>query len=69
MMTITSVKIFTPHGQLVIAQITQYELTIGIASLASTQFKEQETTCVELEKRKRKSKVESPLYRVVYCYI
>ena len=66
LITIISLKIFTPYDQLVIAQITRYELTIRIALLASTQFRVQETTYVGPEKRKPKSNVESPIYMIVF---
>ena len=66
MITIIPLKIFTPYDQLVIAQITRYELTMRITLLASTQFRVQETAYVELEKRKPQSNVESPVYMVVF---
>ena len=66
MITIIPLKIFTPYDQLVIAQITRYELTMRIALLTSTQFRVQETAYVELEKIKPQSNVESPVYMVVF---
>ena len=66
MITIIPLKIFTPYDQLVIAQITRYELTMRIALLASTHFRVQETAYVELEKIKPQSNVESPVYMVVF---
>ena len=66
MITIIPLKIFTPYDQLVIAQITRYELTMRITLLASTQFRVRKTAYVELEKRKPQSNVESPVYMAVF---